>query len=108
MGNTVQIKTKYLVTSFFTDKLLATFDNVSGKNKLLIYSFFHIAIEVAPLFYDLIDSYSVVKVNRKMSSSPHPSIHLVAMLPLPGYTNTKMEIMIKEVLTRHCELGDLQ
>jgi len=103
MGNIIQIKTKYLVSSFFTDRLLATFDNVSGKNKLPIYSIFH--IEIDPLFYDLIDSYSIVKVDRERSSSPHLSIHLVAMLPMPCYTNAKMEAMFEDILVRHYKIG---
>ena len=102
MGNIVQIKTKYLVTSFFGDRLLATFDNVSGKNNHLIYSIFH--IEVCPQIYDIIDSYSIVKVDRIRSSSSHPSIHLIVMLPMPNYTNKKMEMMIKDILTRYHEI----
>lgn len=99
---TVQIKSKYLVTSFFTHKLLATFDNVSGENKYLIYSIFH--IEICSQFYDIIDSYSIVKVDREKSSSSHPSIHLIVMLPMRGYTNKKMEMMFLDILTNYCTI----
>lgn len=95
----IQIRSKYLVTSFFGDKLLATFDNVSGENNLSIYSIFH--IELIPQFYDVIDSYSIVKVDREKSSSSHPCIHLIVMLPMLGYTNKKMEIMIKDILMHY-------